>query len=658
MNSKLKIISFIIAFLFVSCVSGALYYVYATGFDNKKQYEQALEFYRKGNYQEAYVGFLRIKFLSKYHKAALFRQGLSAEKLGDWPIAENKYKQFLKQYSCNTFSERAEYALAKSYFMNKKYNSAITAFSDLKKKTSVEDYKYASDYFLGKISFINNNFQEAKNYYFSYLNNSPNGTYSLSIAYDAMDMALSHDEAVIIAKVFLANQKYDETLVVLKDIPKIKAWTYSALAYYYKKDFSQFEKIVKEGYASMSSGIKKEDLKDFTNFYISMKKDYKKSLVDLKNTSAGKAIPDYFLYKLAQFMPLEQKIEQYKEIVKQYPKSEYIPNCLAGIFFDFGNKKMYNSAIKIGNIYIQKFADNPQMPQILFWLGKYLLKVDQNDEAKKYFSKILEEYPSSYYAYRATKIGMTSSLSWSFSNIRLPDSNQFVVPFPFEEIDTKDIQMLKLFFELGDTDVVEEIPLDNYAIKSWCEFKRGNVAKSAFFANKYILDSKRKIPYENAVWKLAFPIHYSDYINDNATMRSIDPFLVLSLIREESHFLPEARSASNALGLMQLMMPTAAYIAETKGIQPPDEITIKNPAYNIALGVAYLSYVLEMTDNNTMFAIGAYNGGPNAMNKWREIYDTEDTDEFVENIPYEESKGYIKKVFRSRYNYGKIYGAL
>lgn len=98
-----------------------------------------------------------------------------------------------------------------------------------------------------------------------------------------MDMALVSSEAVKIAKIFLANQKYDETIVVLKDLPKINSWTYIAMAYYYKSDYEAFKKLVSEGYSSMVSGIIAEDLKDFTNFYLSIQADYKKSLDDLKN---------------------------------------------------------------------------------------------------------------------------------------------------------------------------------------------------------------------------------------------------------------------------------------------------------------------------------------------------------------------------------------
>ncbi len=657
MQSYIKTLSIFIFTSFIFCLAGGIYYVHASSFDNKSQYKSALESFQKQNYQEAYVGFLKIKIFSKYHRAALFKQITSAERLGDWSVVESKCTIFLKLYKNTIFSAKAEYLLAKSFYMNKKYDNAIKLFQKIRENSTIQDYRYASDYFLGKIAMVNYDYSLAKKYYFEYLQKAQFGTYSLSIAYDIKDMVLTDKEAVMLSKIFLANQKFDETLIVLKDIPKDKTWTYLAMAYYYKHDYTGFKNLVDKGFSSMSSGIVQEDLRDFTNFYLSIQPDYKKSLEELNQTDLHNVIPDFFLYKLSQFLPKNQKIKQYKEIIKKFPKSQYIPDCLVEIFFDFIDQDKYFSAIKIGNIFLEKFPENPQCSQILFWTAKYLLKVDKPLQSKQLISKLTDKYPDSYYSFRASRINSPDNLSWVFSNTPLPDFNNYRLDFPYEEVDKNDAQFLKLFFELGDTNVLEEIPLDNLAIKSWCEFKKGNRAKSIYLANKYIKESKKKIPYDNVVWKLAFPIYYSEYINENAIKYDLDPFLILSLIREESFFIEDARSTSNALGLMQLMMPTAIYIAKISKMQLPDDLNIKDSKYNISLGTAYFSYVLKQTDNNPMYAVGGYNGGPNAMNRWREKYKFRDSDEFVEQIPYPESKNYIKKVFRSRYNYAKIYGS-
>ena len=106
---------------------------------------------------------------------------------------------------------------------------------------------------------------------------------------------------------------------------------------------------------------------------------------------------------------------------------------------------------------------------------------------------------------------------------------------------------------------------------------------------------------------------------------------------------------------MQLLPSTAEHIAGIISAKAPDEQLLYTPEYNIPLGIAYFDHVKKITDDFPMYAVGGYNGGPNAMNKWKKLIKDEDTDVFVESIPYAESKNYIKKVYRSRYNYSKIY---
>ena len=125
-------------------------------------------------------------------------------------------------------------------------------------------------------------------------------------------------------------------------------------------------------------------------------------------------LQDYFLYKSTQFLPENKKIEVYKEIVKKYPKSEYIPDCLVAIFFDFGAKKEYYSAIKVAQIYELKFSGTPQESQILFWAGKYSQKVKRDEDAKQFFDKVIKTFPDSYYAYRASVAFQNTKSSWIF----------------------------------------------------------------------------------------------------------------------------------------------------------------------------------------------------------------------------------------------------
>ena len=654
MSLKVKIIVTSLFLIIILGVCGFLYYKYAAGFDNKKQYEIAEKLYNEEKYQASYAAFLKIKYFSKYRKAAVLKQALSAEKLGDWPVAENKYEEFLKlEKNINSFSERAKYSYAKACYMNKNYDKAANLFLDIRKNSTIDDYKKASDYFLGKISLAKDLANPAKKYYMSYIKNVPTGTYSLHIAFDAMNMSLNEQEKILISKIFLANQKFDEAKDILKDIPKEKCWTYLAIANYYKNDFDKFKSLTLEGYSKHCKNIIREDLINFTDFYVSMQKDKQKTLSDLQKSNANSVIPDYFIYKKAQYLSEDKKITELKDIVKKYPKSSYIADCLEKIFFDFGKRKQYRAAVRTGEIFLTKFPDMKAEPQILFWTGKYLQKLKNQEEANQYFSKVMEKYPSSYYAFRAEKSEQNQNTSWLFTKNILPEQKE--IKFPIQTLQEKDLPLTNLFLDVNDRTIWDEIPFNNLAIRAWVEYKNKNIPKSVYLANKYITESKTKIPYDNPVWKLAFPIMYEELINTNCQKYNLDSFLILSLIKEESHFNEKAISTTNATGLMQLMMPTAEDTAEKIGMASPDENKLYNPEYNIALGTAYFAEVLNQTGNFPMYAVGGYNGGPNAMNKWVENHKSNDLDEFVENIAYDETQFYIKKVYRSRYNYFKIY---
>ena len=151
MSTKIKVIISVVVLFVILSVGGGVYFADSHGFDNKKQYEIAERQYENGNYQEAYVQFLKIKYFSKYRKVAIFKQALSAEKLNDWIVAESKYEKFLFGSKNNTFTAKARYSLAKSRYMSKNYDKAIKDFLDIKKNSPIEDYRYAADYFLGKI---------------------------------------------------------------------------------------------------------------------------------------------------------------------------------------------------------------------------------------------------------------------------------------------------------------------------------------------------------------------------------------------------------------------------------------------------------------------------------------------------------------------------
>jgi soluble lytic murein transglycosylase len=133
--------------------------------------------------------------------------------------------------------------------------------------------------------------------------------------------------------------------------------------------------------------------------------------------------------------------------------------------------------------------------------------------------------------------------------------------------------------------------------------------------------------------------------------------LVQAVARQESYFNPMAVSSSNAMGLMQLLPSTAQGVAQWEKMSGFSTATLFNPDVNVKLGSRYLRYLHQKFNGNSMPAVGGYNGGPGAIERWIKAspHFNADADLFIESIPYTESRNYIKEVFSHYWNYRSLY---
>lgn len=156
-------------------------------------------------------------------------------------------------------------------------------------------------------------------------------------------------------------------------------------------------------------------------------------------------------------------------------------------------------------------------------------------------------------------------------------------------------------------------------------------------------------------WRLAYPLGYWGLIAMYAEMHRIDPFLLLAIVREESSFDPRAISRSGARGLMQLMPYTAEWISKRIGRERPLEDDLFAYELNISFGTYYLAYLLDRFRGNLTLAIAGYNAGPTAVEQWYKEWGNLPMAEFIDSIPYSETKGYVKRVLKSYIEYLRIY---
>lgn len=163
-------------------------------------------------------------------------------------------------------------------------------------------------------------------------------------------------------------------------------------------------------------------------------------------------------------------------------------------------------------------------------------------------------------------------------------------------------------------------------------------------------------PWAWRAWRHAYPCAFGDAVSAASTAHALDRDLILSIMRTESSFRPAARSPVGAYGLMQLMPMTAAQIGRSTRDGRTHAARYKNPDSNIWLGGWYLARLVSRYGGQLAPAIGAYNAGPGAMDKWLGEHGGLELDEFVERIPYRETRRYVRRVLETYMIYRRLAG--
>ncbi len=309
--------------------------------------------------------------------------------------------------------------------------------------------------------------------------------------------------------------------------------------------------------------------------------------------------------------------------------------------------------------------NNSLAPKASFWIGKWAGKLGREEDATKAFQATLGGFPHSYYAWRSAV-----ALGWDvgdFTNVRdiqpqVISKTNFIPPAGSQVF--KELYQLGLKAEAWGQFQVEiankeQLTVNEQFTYGLMKLYRGQNLRGI---NKIWHLERRTSPEDRQQWQALrqtpeywqslFPIPYEDSIFKWSEYRQLNPLLVTSLIRQESRFEKEIRSSAGALGLMQVMPATGKTAAKNIGLA---NYSLTNPEDNINIGTYYLDYTHNRYNNNSMLAIASYNAGPNNVAKWISRYGLNDFDEFVEQIPFRETKGYVESVFENYWNYMRIY---
>jgi soluble lytic murein transglycosylase len=158
------------------------------------------------------------------------------------------------------------------------------------------------------------------------------------------------------------------------------------------------------------------------------------------------------------------------------------------------------------------------------------------------------------------------------------------------------------------------------------------------------------------LWKLAFPIPYRKSLEEYSREYSLDPYVVAALVRQESEFNARAVSRSNAYGLAQMLPSTGRQLSRKLGMQRFRANMLFQPDTNLRMGTYYLRSLLDSLQGQWEQALASYNAGKRHVTSWLTWNQFREPAEFVETIPFNETRNYVQSVLRNADVYRRLYG--
>ena len=615
-------------------------------------YKSALKDFNDGNYQNSYYLFSKISIFSNLKPIAIYHRAECAKMLDDKKSEIKQYEILFNNYPKHKLSLKAKYLTAQKIF-EEKPSWAKRYFEQIIQYAPDTDYAIASEYYLGLI--LKNKYKDEKfipksvkddieNYFRHYLKKAPAGRLAYSAVKQWLELSdnILPDDYLLMADTSYIFGEYEKANELIQKADLTNSWTLYAKIAYELKDYSKVKELVRSGLSQNSNYVSEDDIIDAIDIY----KNINNSTNDLLNLANGKG-RDYLISLKCETLPKKEAQNCYNNLYLTYPNGRFAADALSKIFFYKIKSGDIQNAIKIGKDHIQKFPNSKSAPMVMFWLGKVYENLNSYNEYNYYYQNTIEKFPDSYYAYRAYL--KLKQLHTTLIPVELKPE-PVVYPYNF----TKNNIIVKLV-NLGDYDIVNEFAANDKFIKSWVMYKKGEYTNSIITARDAMKEMTEKPNKSDLRWRLVYPVMYYDYVKQFADKTGNNTALMLALLREESHFNPLAQSNVGAAGLMQLMPSTANEINSrfALGLNLPQDLF--NPEKNIELGNYYYEFLRNNLEGLDISSVAAYNGGIGSLKTWKTNLHYNDTDEFVEQIPYFETKNYVKKVFASYWNYVRIY---
>jgi len=374
------------------------------------------------------------------------------------------------------------------------------------------------------------------------------------------------------------------------------------------------------------------------------------------------------LYMLRHEYPAA--VEYYSYLAAHFPASANAATAHWRAGWLNYRQSLYADAARLFDEQIRLYPASKEAVSALYWRGRLYETEDHKPElAAANYRTIVRAYQHFFYAQMARqRLAALGDAQLGTQPAPQPQLDSFQAPpvptldenFP---IDSPHLAKARLLANAGLNDyIAQEIAADPDS-SSWSALAEAQIYASYGETFRAMRALKRALPYAAtasiksiplAYWRILFPEPWWNTIKAESAKNNLDPYLVASLIRQESEFNPSAISPANAYGLMQLLPSVGKTLAREEGMSHFETFHLLDPATNIRLGTRYLRQTLDKFGGVTEYALAAYNAGDNRVTDWKAAGPYQGIDEFVESIPFTETREYVEAILRNRETYRAI----
>lgn len=390
------------------------------------------------------------------------------------------------------------------------------------------------------------------------------------------------------------------------------------------------------------------------------------------------------LYNLARELDKQDRdsdaASRYRQLLSLFPKSQYAPEASYNLGWQAYKLKQYGESARMLEQHLAsyRYPDTKFIGEAGFWAAKAHERLGNKARALALYNLVNERYRYGYHGYlagmRADKLRAADSslrpepakqgsdLDRIRRNITYvekveetadgSEANRIAKANDFEVIGLGDLVLKELNAALEKSPASPKI---NLRIAQYYS-RRGENFQATLVLRRGYPDiysyNEGEVPRE--AWEIFFPLVAWSAIKQEAKRYGIDPYIAAGLIRQESVFNPNAISRVGARGLMQVMPATGQQISRRQGSGAITAADLYNPTINIKLGMNYLSQMLGQF-GRIEYAAAAYNAGPGRARAWIAERGGMDIEDWIEAIPFTETRGYVQGVLRYSANYRRLY---